>query len=348
MRTSLILLAVSATALVAACTSASDSTASADSNLTLPTLPGLPGLPGLDGGLPGLPGSGGGSTVHLDEVTGFGSNPGGLRMFEHTPTDLPASPALLVVLHGCSQNAPTIASAGFNDLADARKFVAVYPQQSSSNNPASCFNWFNADDQTRGQDENESVKEMVDKAIATHGIDPARVFVAGFSAGAAQSLIMAATWPDVFAGAASLAGIPFGCAKSQTDTFTCQNPGKDYTPDQWAALVKQAVPSFSGRYPRISVWQGTKDSVVGTKNRGEIVDQWTGVHGVSATPVTTETVAGATHTVYGDDGIVESWSIPGMDHDVPVVPSASCGTTAQYAVDKGVCAAGKIADFFGL
>lgn len=318
--------------------------ASSESNLetALPTLPGLPDA----GSLPGLPGTGGGSTVPLDEITGFGSNPGGLRMFEHVPADLPESPALLVVLHGCSQNGPTIASSGFNDIVDARKVVAVYPQQTNGNNPASCFNWFNVEDQTRGQGENQSIKQMVDKAIALHHVDPARVYVAGFSAGAAQALVMAATFPEVFAGSASLAGIPYACARTQMDTFSCQNPGKDATPEQWATLVKNAVPGYTGSYPKISVWQGTKDGVVGPKNRGEIVDQWTAVHGVSVEPTETETIAGATHTVYG--GVVESWSIPNMDHDVPVVPSAKCGSTSTYAVDKGICAAGKIADFFGL
>ena len=39
------------------------------------------------------------------EVTGFGSNPGNLRMFKYVPSGLPANAPLVVALHGCSQSA---------------------------------------------------------------------------------------------------------------------------------------------------------------------------------------------------------------------------------------------------
>ncbi len=41
----------------------------------------------------------------LREVSEFGSNPGNLRMFEYVPDNVPASPALVVALHGCTQSA---------------------------------------------------------------------------------------------------------------------------------------------------------------------------------------------------------------------------------------------------
>src|SRR6187200_2136187 len=41
----------------------------------------------------------------LDEVEGFGSNPGNLRMLTHVPRQLPAASALVVALHGCTQTA---------------------------------------------------------------------------------------------------------------------------------------------------------------------------------------------------------------------------------------------------
>jgi poly(3-hydroxybutyrate) depolymerase len=37
------------------------------------------------------------------EESGFGSNPGNLRMFSYVPASLPPGAALIVVLHGCKQ-----------------------------------------------------------------------------------------------------------------------------------------------------------------------------------------------------------------------------------------------------
>src|ERR1039458_3358372 len=55
---------------------------------------------------------------HLTEVTGFGSNPGALRMFKYVPAD--PQPALVVVLHGCMQKAASYDfGAGWSPIATA-------------------------------------------------------------------------------------------------------------------------------------------------------------------------------------------------------------------------------------
>ena len=69
----------------------------------------------------------------LTEVTGFGSNPGALRMFEYVPTD--PEPALVVVLHGCTQTAASYDfGAGWSTLADRHGFVLLLPEQQPANN----------------------------------------------------------------------------------------------------------------------------------------------------------------------------------------------------------------------
>jgi poly(hydroxyalkanoate) depolymerase family esterase len=291
----------------------------------------------------------------ISEVTGFGSNPGQLKMYQHVPSHLPANPPLLVVLHGCTQHAADIAQTGWNEIADANGFVVVYPEQQSANNGVLCFSWSapmgSADDVTRGKGENESVREMVAKATTDHGIDPKRVFVAGFSAGAAMSVVLASTWPDVFAGAASFAGIPFGCASSFIDVSSCMNPGQDHTAADWGSRVHQGFSSYQGPWPRMAIWQGSSDSTVGPKNRTELIKQWSNVHGVSETPTSTDTVDGSSHSVWKDNtgaAVIESFEVPGMGHGVPVKPAAGCGQTGQYAFDKGICAAAKVTAFFGL
>src|SRR5512140_4032021 len=83
------------------------------------------------------------STAHatLTHVTSFGSNPGALDMYEYVPANLPSGRPLVVVMHGCTQTAASMEAAGWNALADQYQFAVLYPQQSTANNPVSCFNW---------------------------------------------------------------------------------------------------------------------------------------------------------------------------------------------------------------
>ena len=294
-------------------------------------------------------------TASITEVTSFGSNPGALKMFVHVPPTLAANAPLVLVLHGCAQGAADMATTGWNELADKEGFLVVYPEQEIANNPARCFNWAgeygDPSDLQRGKGENLSIKQMVDQAITDHGSDPKRVFVVGFSAGGGTAAIMAATYPDVFAGAATMSGLPYDCTTTYSEVSTCMKPGKTKSAADWAALVKAADPSFAGPWPRMSIWQGSADTTVAPANRMELVKQWTGVHGIDAVAPVTDTVDGQSHAVYKDatgNVLVETYEVAGMDHGVAVAPSAGCGAAATYAFDKGICAATHIASFFGI
>ena len=83
----------------------------------------------------------------LVETTGFGTNPGNLRMFSFTPESLQSSPALVVVLHGCGQNAAGYdLGTGWSTLAKHYGFALLLPEQQPSNNANRCFNWFDPQD----------------------------------------------------------------------------------------------------------------------------------------------------------------------------------------------------------
>ena len=157
------------------------------------------------------------------EVTGFGSNPGNLRMFKYVPAGLPASSPLVVVLHGCTQNARDFAAqSGWIELADRLQLALALPEQTQGNNPRNCFNWFVISHIRRGQGEALSIKQMVDKMKTDHGIDPSRTFVTGLSAGGAMTSVMLATYPDVFAGGGIVAGLPYGCANDPSPFVAMQ------------------------------------------------------------------------------------------------------------------------------
>src|SRR4029450_3683520 len=98
--------------------------------------------------------------------------------------------------------------------------------------------------------------------------------------------------------------------------------------------VKAALPSFTGPWPRISIWHGTSDGTVGPNNRTQLARQWSNVHGLRENPSITDTVDGQEHAAWKStegDVVVETYAIRGMGHGVPVVPSTGCGKTGQYA-----------------
>lgn len=290
----------------------------------------------------------------LETVSSFGTNPGNLTMYRYVPAGVGPSAPLVVALHACSQTAADYVGAGWNQLADAHHFYVLYPEQKTANNSLQCFNW-SWDPSTpaglqRGQGENESIKEMVDRMKTDFSIDPARVYVTGFSAGAAEAIDLMALWPDVFAAGAPVAGIAYGCAASLSDTSQCLSPGISKTATQWGDLVRQADPG-AGVHPTVAVWQGASDAVVASANLGELLKQWTNVLGVDTTADETDTSGSVTHQQFRDlAGVarVDTYQVAGLGHQVPVDPQHGCGTAGTYFADVGVCAAQKIAEGWGL
>ncbi|MBQ1030803.1 PHB depolymerase family esterase [Micromonospora sp. C97] len=287
----------------------------------------------------------------LTQVTGFGSNPGNLAMYAYRPDNLPANSPAVVLLHGCVQNASGyFANSGWQKYADQWKFALIVAQQPSGNNANSCFNFFEAGDTTRGQGEALSIKQMVDHAKANFGVNGSRVYVSGLSAGGAMSAVMLATYPDVFAAGSIIAGIPYRCATSMVNAFSCMNPGADKTPAAWGDLVRGAYSGYTGPRPRVAIWHGTSDTTVTPLNGTESRDQWTNVRGVSQTPTSTSSLPGNTSLeVYGNDD-VRLYRISGMGHGTPVDPGSAaeqCGTATAYFLDT-ICSTYRDALFFGL
>ena len=160
------------------------------------------------------------SSTRLREVFGFGSNPGNLRMFSYRPPALADNPALVVVLHGCTQTAAGYdLGAGWSTLADRYGFALLLPEQQRSNNPNGCFNWFQPEHSRRSQGEPLSIRQMIEKSVVDHGIDRRRIFVTGLSAGGAMTSNMLACYPEVFAAGAIVAGLPYGAATTVQQAF---------------------------------------------------------------------------------------------------------------------------------
>jgi poly(hydroxyalkanoate) depolymerase family esterase len=289
------------------------------------------------------------------EETGFGSNPGQLQMFRYTPAGLPANAPLVVAMHGCAQTAGGFGEeSGWRQLADRWGFALLLPQQPNRLGNLGCFAWFDGTQIARGGGEALSVRQMVDRMLAEFHGNPSRVYVTGMSAGGAMAAVMLAAYPEVFAGGGIVAGLPYKCATSQFQAFTCLNPGVDKTPEAWGDLVRGAAPYTGPRAP-VSLWQGTADTTVVPANLTELVDQWTDVLGVDRTPDVSDQVAGQSHQVFADTAgraAVETYRIAGMRHGEPVGPNAPadrrCGQAGAFSIDVGICAAYHIGVFWHL
>jgi len=291
----------------------------------------------------------------LVEETAFGPNPGNLRLFRYVPDDLPDGAPLVVALHGCQQQAADFdQETGWMQWAERWQFALLLPQQQTANNRLACFNWFRPPDISRGQGEVASVRAMIEFMLNQYELDADHVFVTGLSAGGAMTAALLAAYPDVFAGGAIVAGLPYRCATGLLSAWRCQSWGRDLTPAAWGERVRQATPLNPKNWPRVSIWQGDEDSVVNPVNARELMEQWTNVHDIDPVPDHERSTPRFTHRLYQDvngQTRVEVYVIPGMGHGMPINPGKgdnNCGMPADYILDQDVCASFRIGRFWGL
>lgn len=289
----------------------------------------------------------------LRDLTSFGSNPGNLAARIYVPEGLPDLRPLVVVLHGCLQTATAYDSgSGWSRLADEHGFAVLFPEQRRANNPNLCFNWFLPADNRRDQGEAFSISQMVAAVVRDHRIDPARVFVTGLSAGGAMTSVMLATYPELFAGGAVIAGLPYGCASNAVEAFAKMRGGTSQGAPELGDLVRQTS-DHQGPWPTVSVWHGSADTTVNPLNADAIVAQWRSIHGVDAAPCTLETIDGHVRRVWRDSrqrAVVEDYRIAAMGHGTPLATGGDepCGIAGPYMLEAGISSTRRIAAFWGL
>jgi poly(hydroxyalkanoate) depolymerase family esterase len=300
------------------------------------------------------PGAHYGTASVLRETVSFGSNPGNLKMLSYVPAGLGPSRPMVVVLHGCKQTAAGYGvGAGWSTLADRLGFVLLLPEQMQSNNPSKCFSWFQPQDSLRDLGEALSIRQMIETMSIKEDVDPTRIFVTGLSAGGAMTSAMLASYPELFAAGAIIAGLPYGAASNVQQAFESMFQCPPKSPKHWGDLVRKAAPA-SGRWPRISVWHGSADHTVVPANAAEILKQWTNVHGLPNVSSAQSIVNGYTRDVWmnaAGEEIIESFTIRGMGHGTPLATGEAadqCGEAGPFLLDVGISSSYHIAKFFGL
>jgi len=290
----------------------------------------------------------------LTEIDRFGSNPGDLKMYAYVPAQRPPSPPLVVVLHGCGQNAAGYdLGAGWWTLAKHYGFALLMPEQQRANNVNGCFNWFNAQDIARDCGEAGSIRQMIARMVADYDIDEQRIFVTGLSAGGAMTSVMLALYPEVFAAGAIIAGLPFGVARSMQSALFEMHRSSSRPATELGDFVR-AASAHSGPWPKVSVWHGSADRTVHPGNADAIVRQWLDLHGLPLEPMSEAVVDGYPRQVWwGADGetIVESFNITDMAHGTPLGLADNehrYGKQGAFLIEAGISSSYHIAKFFGL
>lgn len=286
----------------------------------------------------------------FDELTGEFANPGDLRFLAVVPDSLPRRAPLVVVLHGCTQTAAGYdRGAGWSTLAALHGFAVLYPEQRRANNANNCFNWFETSDIARGRGEAASIASAVAAMVAQHRLDPSRVFITGLSAGGAMTAAMLATYPDVFAGGAVIAGLPFGAADGVPAALSAMASPTALGASALGDRVR-AASGYDGPWPRVSIWHGGSDRTVSARNGEALAHQWLDVHGIATAPDESEDGIHGLSVWRNAAGVpvVELNRIDGMAHGTPLDAGTDGQAAGPYMLDVGIASSALISAFFGI
>ncbi|KAH9432265.1 hypothetical protein MCOR02_006968 [Pyricularia oryzae] len=256
----------------------------------------------------------------LTQVQNFGNNPSGIKMFIYVPAKLQAKPPIVLVLHACAWTATNFfGTTKYGQLAEQYGYIAIYGQT-----PTDGACWDVSSDQSLKHDggsDSTGLANMVRYALQKYNGDASRVYVTGESSGAMMTQVMAAAYPDMFAAASEFSGEPAGCFRTGTVrgwNSQCAGGQLHHTPAEWAAIVRNMYPGYSGQYPRMQVFHGDVDTTLNIASFNESVKEWSGVFGysgVASAAVSNSPGPRLTRYIYGDrlQGI---WG-HGFGHVVP-------------------------------
>jgi len=240
-------------------------------------------------------------------------------------------PPLIVMLHGCTQDAQDFATGTrMNILAREAGAIVLYPEQTQHANAQKCWNWFKPQHQRRERGEPALLAALTREIVATQGADPARVYVAGLSAGGAMADILGRTHPDLFAAVGVHSGLPAGAAHDLPSALAAMRGGP-------------AVAITDGPAPPTIVFHGDADTTVHARNGTALADAARRARGATVAAEVTHgpRFTRTRHTAADGAGAVEHWQLHGTGH---AWSGGSAG--GSYTAPGGVDASAEMLRFF--
>ncbi|WP_072573683.1 PHB depolymerase family esterase [Granulibacter bethesdensis] len=262
---------------------------------------------------------------------------------------------LLILLHGCGQNAEAFAAAsGWIALAERLNAPLILPVQSRANHPAGCFHWFRPEDIGSNGREAISILSMIHHACTTYPVDPRRIYIAGLSAGAAMAASMLATYPDVFARGMLFAGLPTNVVNTPAGALALMKKGLPSCTHEYLEVCARALaPSSVTRWPRVSIWHGLADRAVSPLNAGLLARQFLSLHRLShdmQAEMLPQQAARPEGISWQRDGetLVSLHLVPGLGHALPVDQPLLAASDPYVQSVTGVHAADHAAAFWNV
>ncbi|HEX4933532.1 MAG TPA: PHB depolymerase family esterase [Gemmatimonadaceae bacterium] len=262
---------------------------------------------------------------------------------------------LVVMLHGCTQDADDIArGTRLHDVAGGRGWMVLYPEQPLAFNPKKCWNWFDPGHQRRDAGEPSLIAGMTAQAVAEHGGDASRVFLAGISAGAAMASLVAAAYPEQYAALALHSGLAHGAARTVMDAVAVMQRGVA-SPEPFAEGAFASMGARARIVPTLVI-HGEADAVVAPINGAQAAKQWfltnalakgqplDTTSGGTDRVVTTEGGYRVTRSTYrAKDGLPLAWLV--MVKELGHAWSGG-STDGTFTDPKGPSASALVTDFF--
>lgn len=232
----------------------------------------------------------------------------------YVPSTYQGAPgALLIMLHGCGQDAQDFArGSGMNQLAEQYQCLVAYPEQSSSANSGRCWNWFEKANHHRGAGEPALIAGVAHKIMDEYAIDPGKVFVAGLSAGGAMAVVLGRTYPDLFTAVGCHSGLAHGCAVGTSAAMQAMQYGE-----------ASGAAHTDGAAPPMIVFHGDMDGTVHPRNGRGVVEQSIKLHGALGAALQAHAETGHStgrsftreiHRNASGAALVEHWTVHGSGH----------------------------------
>lgn len=196
--------------------------------------------------------------------------PPGVKIGERLP--------LMVMLHGCGQDANSFASSTrMNRIAMRERFLVLYPEQDRFANGQGCWNWFDTGT-GRAYGEAALIMKAIEQVCLLHPVDKARVAIAGLSAGASMAALLVTRHPGHFKAVVMHSGVPPGTAHSTLSALGAMKGHRATLP------VAAAPGNMEADWPPLLVIHGNADTVVSPHNGEAAAQVWASAAGAHAGP----------------------------------------------------------------